>query len=848
MKAWILCVALLGAALATVRAQCQDSDKAKEIISVLSTFPDRPAGEPIDVQDYLSVPCDDYAASVPETVADATEWCSLFFSNWGISASATQISTCAGAIASSSGRAAYACAFYASVAPSLGVTAPACQVSLCGNGQLDAGEMCDAGIQANGNCTSRCSATCQAMGPCVDCTVADVSLACGQSVDLTALFRPVLGSDCLVNRPEYVETGEALLLTTDLQGALLLSLRPKYACQDAVGLVSSYAFGLRTSPCPAHRTCAATGRVQVVPVVDQEPPTLDAHGLPLQLVACTSDADTITALDACDPQPRVSRLDELEPCGGHRTWTATDVCGNTATLTQVLTAPQALCGNGVVDQGEECDLGAFQNNDCRSGCNATCHRAPICVDCDIGDIVLGCGESVDVTALYASRTELGEACAPRTVEQVGVGSSLEALIDPVTQHVLVRMPRQRRTSFRCDEDDAPAPISTYRFGAKASACPERLVCRPPRFVEGDALAYPAVDRTAPTLVALLEPSLSETVCQRTAPSAPLADDACAVPQTVASLALSGNATCGISEVRSWQISDACGNAMTVSQTVTVTQPEAPQWHPNVTTPVICLWPPNNKIFALSGVSEALQTLIAPWATCLSETLAPRAILPNGPCSVLSCKKNATCRKDWDNEDDARLGTTCMVSNGTVFVVAAKGNPGKARVYVVRVQLVSPCGVAVNATLHVTVPKCDSEACRRESCANSTLLVIDAVRVAAFSSSSSSSTKKKKLSREEALEQWMLDMSALDADESTGFASLVELATLDPPPAEEGGGMSRASIALLLKRNIHPATTLSGPDIVIVVLICVFVGVPVAWLLAVYVFGIRALAFWRTRRH
>lgn len=890
----------VGAPTSALVECCGGDSKAQEIISIVSTLPlafDNVTIDPPLVELYYNQACETYASALVRTSGSDTAWCGDFLAAWFAATTATplqaQIDACASALGGMT-RAQYACFFYDTVAPSLDLTAPVYAAIFfassgnnateptCGNGRIDPGETCDLGADLNGPCTSGCDSACQRAPICVACDTATVvTLACDDPpLDLTDLFRrtTALGNTCLVNNPAHVRVGAALALTS-VNGSLRVRIGAGEAhvcnASDVAALdLERYSVRLvMASPCPETLVCSSASPVYVTPAIDQTPPTLEVDNATLlNVTGCTAPIPRVVARDACDPtvmQHHLVRTDAMTTCGGTRTWTATDVCGNVATLTQTVVPPVPVCGNGIVEPGEACDAGAALNGDCTSGCDAACQVAPVCVDCNVGTIVLGCGESIDITTLYATRTALGEACAPRTVAQASVGSSLEAFVDAATDHVFVHMPRHRRTSYRCnatrDADDAlAAALTTYAFGAAASACPERLVCKPsPLYAPATALALPAVDRTPPVALGAADaiaPWINETVCNRSTPVTLVGVDACASDVAVSLNVTRPHAqepTCGGVEERTWRLSDACGNAEVITQRVTVVQPDVPRLLANVShVPTVCLWPPTNKLYALSGLERALDALIAPWSACSPSSSEPaattRAVLSNGPCSILACssRDRTTCRKDWD-EGDAALGATCMIGNGTVFVVAAKGLQGKARVYAVRVALVSPCGTSANITVHVTVPKCASDACRRESCANDTMLFINATRVMTMDTRARAA--------DDTLEAWIVDMSALDVDNTTGFASRIDLSMMmmDERGANDDtmvdrGGMSRAEVARMLKKSLDKKSDsssagLSGPDITLIVIFSILLGVPALLLVSVYVFGVRELAFWRSRR-
>lgn len=307
----------------------------------------------------------------------------------------------------------------------------------------------------------------------------------------------------------------------------------------------------------------------------------------------------------------------------------------------------------------------------------------------------------------------------------------------------------------------------------------------------------------------------------------------------------------------------------------VAAPVAVPAFPNISTPTVCLWPPNNKIYALNNITQAVHALVRDAAVRQGIAFSSNAsvVLPNGRCSILTPPRNRQGhylpllgRRDWDPEDDdERCGVACLVSNGTVFVLAAKGDQGRARVYVIQARVNN----ALNVTVHITIPKCNSDACRRAACANETLLFINATRVASLphvrthaSSAAAAPTavlaldathhQRRAVSTVSVVNEteWILDMSTMDADETHGFATSIDAERDRDAQPHPQGGMTRSEIAARMAHDAAAASsshTLSGGAIAAIVIGSV-AGAILLWAFLAYIVEIRALQIGhRTRR-
>ena len=227
---------------------------------------------------------------------------------------------------------------------------PDCQVSICGDGALEAGEECDDGNTDSGDC---CAA---------DCTLESDGTACGDPTD-TACDNPdtcMLGV-CVLNL-EF--DGTACGNPTDngcdnpdtcAAGVCQLNLEPPgWACDDLLY-------------CTLDETCDGAGACgggtpnacdDGVACTDDscDEGTDECVSTPND-THCPDDTQFCTGTEYCDPLANCSSTGD--PCS------ATEVCDEIGNVCNV----PASCGDGTLDVGEECDDGNTDPGDC---CAANC--------------------------------------------------------------------------------------------------------------------------------------------------------------------------------------------------------------------------------------------------------------------------------------------------------------------------------------------------------------------------------------------------------------------------------------------------------------------------------------------
>ncbi len=290
--------------------------------------------------------------------------------------------------------------------------------------------------------------------PVVDCLGISVSVSCTD--DLNSVPQPSVADAC-------TPTDQINLTFTDNTD----NLDP---CGDQGFVIRTW---IATDECGNTATCE-----QVITIINM-PPVLDCSAIADITIGCDEDINTTpgpSVTDDCTPvdQIQLTSNDDtsnLDPCGDQgfviRTWTATDLCGNTATCTQVITitneAPVLDCsaiaditigcdedinttpGPSVTDDCTPVDQIQLTSNDDTSnldpcgdqgfvirtwtatdlcGNTATCtqvititNEAPV-LDCSaIADITIGCDEDINTTP----RPIVTDDCTP--VDQIQLTSN-----------------------------------------------------------------------------------------------------------------------------------------------------------------------------------------------------------------------------------------------------------------------------------------------------------------------------------------------------------------------------------------------------------------------------------------
>ncbi len=279
----------------------------------------------------------------------------------------------------------------------------------CGNGRVDAGEICDDGA-LNGT-YGRCNTTCTGY----DAFCGDGRRSPGETCDLGASNGAYCRSSCdastscslsctgpgprcgdgIVNGPEQCD-GNAERTTSALcQGPT----NPDMPCttdadcgedpSDQCGGTGPFGYDFNSCVGVTARRCSS----------DRER-------------SCTTDADCVTPADRgarCLSYP-TARVRTCKPYGGTDapaqwcTWNLWTSC-----------QPTSYCGDGIVDEGEQCDDGNRNNNDaCTNACrNNVCGDATVYIgveECDLGTAGIAPSGVTPQNGLRSCTADYGSSC------------------------------------------------------------------------------------------------------------------------------------------------------------------------------------------------------------------------------------------------------------------------------------------------------------------------------------------------------------------------------------------------------------------------------------------------------
>jgi cysteine-rich repeat protein len=214
-----------------------------------------------------------------------------------------------------------------------------CVAPACGDGVVEAPEECDDGNTTNGDgCDTDCKFSCVSSDPTRDCASANACVtggACDDATHTCSAGTPVAdGTGCGAGQ---ICVGGTCTAATCGDGLVT----PPEQCDFGAG---NNVAGSGCQPgCTFSCTTAPNSCDDGNPCNGQE--------------TCT----TVTGPNGKNGQKCAAGvpLPDGTSCGGGK------ICKN-----QVCSAPAAVCGNGIVEAGEQCDLGAM--NGAGQGCSATC--------------------------------------------------------------------------------------------------------------------------------------------------------------------------------------------------------------------------------------------------------------------------------------------------------------------------------------------------------------------------------------------------------------------------------------------------------------------------------------------
>ena len=389
---------------------------------------------------------------------------------------------------------------------------------------------------------------------------ADVTIACGEALPAAA---PTATDDC--DAAPAIELAET---------------RQPGHCADGYRVI-------RVWTATDHCGNAATAR-QIVTVRDREAPTF--AGVPAALtVACGASlpTDRPTATDDCDSEVAIAEVSERRPgacADGYevvRTWTATDNCGNVATVSQVVTV-------------EDTTPPTFASVPATVtiGCGAAVPTAEpeVSDDCD-GDVSVNltqtrregaCANAYELVREWTATDNCGNvATASQVVTVTDAAAPVFSFVPAaVTIACDAAVPtEQPEASDECDRSVRLAETRETRPGE----CPGQYVLVRTWTASDDcgnvATASQVVtvrDVEAPAFANV--PQHTVVACDAALPDGqPIASDNCdAAPAiTERSETTPGECPGSYTVTRLWTATDACGNTATASQLVRVVDAEAP---------------------------------------------------------------------------------------------------------------------------------------------------------------------------------------------------------------------------------------------------------------------------------
>ncbi len=349
-----------------------------------------------------------------------------------------------------------------------------------------------------------------------------------------------------------------------------------------------------TDACGNNATATQTITINdnVVPVLAAAPANIT--------VECTGDVPAMTNLawtDNCDGAGTVTGTDGAlvgGPCGGTitRTWTYTDACGNVATTTQTITvddttpptasnpAPQTgtpppFDANQVLDEADNCGIPTVTNGgDVSNGgtCPEIITRTYIITDV--------CGNTTTVTQTFT----IGDAIIPTASNPTSI-----------TVDCIGNVPTPDPLVVTDEADNGITPVVTWEDDTSdGNTCPE-VISRRYRVTDdcGNFIfvtqTITVLDITAPTFAAAPANATVECIGDIPAMTNLTWTDNCDGTGNVAGTDVSDGLSCPETITRTWTFTDACGNNVTSSQTITVIDTQAPVFTaPPATANVECI--------------------------------------------------------------------------------------------------------------------------------------------------------------------------------------------------------------------------------------------------------------------
>jgi hypothetical protein len=414
---------------------------------------------------------------------------------------------------------------------------------------------------------------------------------------------------------------------------------------------------------------------QAVTIEDLLPPAISCPAnVTIECDANTQPAATgsATAIDDCDQSPSIGFTDVTTsgPCAQSytisRTWTATDVAGNTATCLQTITledttAPVITCP--VVISPIECGtIPSFGFAIALDACD------PTVAFTFVTDSIPGtCSQSYTLTRTWTATDECGNSstCSVSIVIQDTTSPVISCPADVTAVCNVSTDPATTGSATAIDICDA-APIITYVDNLEQGFCPMILTRT---WTATDDCGNTAtcvqtievVDNTPPEIIcaAVVSPIECGTVPVFGTPS--VTDDCDpVVNMTFVTDSISGGCGQEYTLTRTWTATDDCGNAATCSSTITVQDNTSPIITcPSVVSPVDCGSAPSfgtaTATDACDGAVDITIADITISGLCPQEFSVTRTWTATDDCG-----NTATCSATISVQDNTAPVVTCPI--------------------------------------------------------------------------------------------------------------------------------------------------------------------------------------------
>ncbi len=428
--------------------------------------------------------------------------------------------------------------------------------------------------------------------------------------------------------------------------------------------------------CPEQRTITRTWTVrdacgnaatcaQIITVVDMTPPVVVCPAdVTIECDAASDPSATgmATATDECDPVFSMTYSDSVGPGGCAqariitRTWTATDDCQNISTCVQRITLldrtpPQVFCPPNLT---LECQTPTTPDSTGSASAIDNCDPSPTVSHSET--ITAGpCPEAFTLNRTWTAIDACGNAaacvqtitvmdttppafvsCPADVTLQCGQPTDPGSTGQPIAQDncdpVINITPADIVSPGRCAQEKVITRTWTARDDCQNTAtCVQRIT---------------VVDNIPPTLTGC--PADVTAQCDAVpAPATPGANDNCDLAPVVTLVETTQPGSCPEAKtlIRTWTATDACGNASSCSQRVTVVD----------TTPPVIACPPNATVQcdqlsdpAATGMATATDNCDPVFEITYSDSVAPG-----------SCPQAKVVTRTWTAKDDCQNTSTCV---------------------------------------------------------------------------------------------------------------------------------------------------------------------------------------------